>query len=155
MKPTQEAVKKALANNDAFQMTAYAICGEVGKTEYIQQAADNLNITIDLLPYFNEYLSLNNSETISGMDNLDDYLRTLDPVEAFRLGVIGTFSYSDDYYSLDEYGNIESYSEYQVIALMRNSEDFRQWYVTEYGDLDPDTVNQAIRDCNILLAAGY
>ncbi len=41
-------------------------------------------------------------------DDLEEFISTLDPAEAFRLGKMSTMYYSDEYFYLDGYANLKS-----------------------------------------------
>lgn len=144
-------------NFNALLITQYETCGTVGRSEYIENYIHEMEISIDMLPAYNEFLANNDCETIESMDFIDDYLSSLNPSEAFSKARASytQFSYNDDYYSLDGYSNIESYSENQVISMMRQDTNFLEWYIEENNLIDWDEAEKDIQDANELIKAGY
>lgn len=61
--------------------------------------------------------------------NLCDQIDTMEPSEAFQLGINSAcqFSWTDDYYKFDGYGNIVSYTDTQAKKEALENTDFLEW----------------------------
>ena len=152
-----KTVKEALKNSVAYLMTQYCNYGKAGKNEYIKYYIDEeLQLDINNLSEYNEYLESNGYEEYFSFNDIDSYLDGMEPFEIFRLATFSNVSFLDDYLKFNGYGNLDSFSEYQIVEEMNHDEDFKIWYYENYIDpADQTEIDEAITDCNVLLAAGY
>ena len=142
--------------NVGMMLTQYERFGSVGMDEYIQYYTDEeLEVDISMLGEYNEYLMNNSYETFFTFEELEEDLQYMKPDEAFKLGKFSSFTYADDYLQYDGYGNIEGYSEFEVLVKMEEDKDFLKWYVENYIDIDEDEANEAIEESNKLIQEGY
>lgn len=155
----KKTIEQARSNETAFMMTQYCNYGAAGTEEYKQYYIDEIirpDISINELSEYNEYLSENSYETFFSFDEIDMYLEGMEPFEVFRLATFSNVSFADDYLQFDGYGNLKSFSEYETEQEMKKNDSFLDWYYDKYIDPeDQEEIEEAIKDCNILLAAGY
>lgn len=144
-------------NMNALLITQYERFGTVGRDEYLENYMHEMDVDIDMLSEFNEFLANNDDSIIYAMSELEQELSYLNPVEAFSKAIASEsqFSWNDDYFSYDGYNNIESYSENQVIEIMRSNKDFLKWYIEENNLIDWDEAQEDIKEANELIKQGY
>lgn len=144
-------------NMNALLITQYERFGTVGRDEYLENYMHEMDVDIDMLSAFNEFLANNDESIIYAMSELEQELSTLNPVEAFSKAIASEsqFSWNDDYFSYDGYNNIESYSENQVVKLMRSNKDFLKWYIDENNFIDWNEAQEDIKEANELIKQGY
>lgn len=112
--------------NLGFMATQYEKFGEITETEIIEAYIDEeLEVDIDLLADYNEYLSENGYETY--FTDLDEVLAGCTPLEIIQKTYFGNFNYADDYFKFNGYANIDSFSEYQVVEEMKSDREFLRW----------------------------
>ena len=139
-----------------YMMTQYETAGTCGRDEFIQYYMDEeLYVTIDMLPEYNEYLSENYYETYMDIEELEMSLENVAPLNIIQMTYYGKFNFADDYFRYNGYGNIDSFSEYQVVNEMKEDEEFKKWYIENYVHIDEDDINEAIKNCNNLLKMGF
>lgn len=143
--------------NAAYILTAYEHVGTVSRDEYIEMYIDEeLEVTIDMIDEYNEYLSDNGDETYYSMDDLEDVLSCMTAVDAFNLGYFsGNFNMADDCFTFDGYGHLSSLSNFGMIREMADNKDFLRWYVENYEDIDEEEIKAIVEEANRLIAAGY
>lgn len=144
-------------NMNALLITQYETVGTVGREEYLENFMHEMDINLNMLSDFNEFLIFNNDSPIYNMCELEEQLSSLEPVEAFSkaLASVSKFSWNDDYFSYDGYDNLESYNECTIIKMMRNNTEFLKWYIEQNDLIDWDEAENDIKDANELIAMGY
>lgn len=142
--------------NTALMLTQYERFGTIGTDEYIENYIhEELEIDALMIGYYNEYL-LEQGHEIYYYD-LNEMLYGFTPIEVARMTFYGDFRFADDYHKFDGYGNIKSFSEYQVIERMKDDYDFLVWYIerNDLIDFESDEVIEVIEAANKLIALGY
>lgn len=137
-----------------FMATQYEKFGEITEDEIIEAFIDEeLEIDIDMLLDYNEYLSRDGYETY--FTDLDEALAGYTPLEIIQKTYFGNFNYSADYFKFNGYANIDSFTESQIVEEMKSDREFLRWYVEENCLLDEDEIQEAIEHGNTFLAQGY
>lgn len=142
--------------NTALLLTQYEKYGVIGEKEYIENYInEELEIDASMIGDYNEYLINNNYEPY--FDDLDIMLEGMTPTQAARCTYYGKFSFADDYFQFNGYGNIDSFSEYEIIREMKNDRDFLEWYIEENDliNFEAPEVIEVIEAANKLLKMGY
>lgn len=142
--------------NTALMLTQYERFGTIGTDEYIENYIhEELEIDALMIGYYNEYLLEQGYEIY--YDDLNEMLYGFTPIEVARMTFYGDFRFADDYHKFDGYGNIKSFSEYQVIERMKDDYDFLVWYIerNDLIDFESDEVIEVIEAANKLIALGY
>lgn len=146
----------ASKNDTAVLLTQYERFGSIGKDEFLENFInEELEITISMLSDYNEYLLNQGYETYFSFDDLEWMLEGSSPLEVIRMCYLGNFNYNDDYLQFDGYGNLKSFSEYEVIREMKDDLDFLKWYVEKNDLIEWDEAENDISDANDLLAMGW
>ena len=57
------------------------------------------------------------------MEQLDEMLIGVEPTEVLRMAHFGEFNWSDDYFTINVYGNLESISEFEFEDMLKDSHD--------------------------------
>ena len=57
------------------------------------------------------------------MGQLDEMLISVEPTEVLRMAHFGEFNWSDDYFTINVYGNLESISEFEFEELLKDNHD--------------------------------
>ena len=139
-----------------FMATQYEKYGHITSEEIIDTYIDEeLEVTINMLSDYNEYLSEQGFETYFEMSELNEMLSGCSPLEIIQKTYFGNFNFSDDYCQFNGYENIDSFTEFQIVDEMKKDRDFLKWYIEENNLLDEDDVEEAIEFGNEYLAAGY
>lgn len=142
--------------NTALMLTQYERYGSIGNDEYIEYFIDEeLEIDENMISDYNKFLANNNYETYES--DLEVLLCGREPLEVARMTFYGDFRFADDYHKINGYGNIDSFSEYQVVREMKKNKDFLYWYIEENDliDFEDDFIAGAIKEANNLIKAGY
>ena len=145
-------------NRAALMLTQYERYGSVGRDEYIENYInEELKIDISMLSNYNEFLYENKryDDEFMTWDELEEYLTGMAPLEIFKLAHNSDFTWNDDYFSFNGYGNIVGYDEYQVVKKMDDDDEFKRWYVENYVDLDEEEIEETVNEANKLIAQGY
>lgn len=149
-------IKEMTANELGYMATQYERFGSITESEVIDAFIDEaLDITIDMLSDYNEYLSENGFETYFDMEELDEMLSGLSPLEIIQKTYFGNFNYSDEYCQFNGYENIDSFSEYQVVEEMKKDRDFLRWYVEENELISDEEMEEAIKCGGKFLVMGF
>lgn len=139
-----------------FMATQFERFGAITEGEIIEAyISEELEVTIDMLSDYNEYLGEQGFETYFEMSELDEILSGCSPLKIIQKTYFGSFNYSDDYCKFNGYENIDSFTEFQIVNEMKEDHGFLKWYVEENNLLDEDDVEEAIEFGNEYLAAGY
>ena len=143
-------------NMNALLITQYETVGTVGKEEYLENFIhEELEISIDMLSDYNEYLLENNDADNYIYDDLEEMLQGMNAMEVIRCTYFGNFNFNDNYYMFNGYGNVDSMTDTEVERLMQNDTDFLKWYIEKNDLIDWDEAEQDIEEANELIAAGY
>lgn len=144
--------------NTALLLTQYERYGTIGKEEYIENFInEELFVDASMIYDYNVYLGNNGYEEYWDWDCLNEMLCNVEPIEIARMTFYGDFNFAADYHKFNGYGNIDSFSEWQVIQEMKEDRDFLEWYVEENDliNFESDEYLEAIQEANNLLAMGY
>ena len=57
------------------------------------------------------------------MEQLDEMLNGVEPTEVLRMAHFGEFNWSDDYFTINVYGNLESISEFEFEDMLKDNHD--------------------------------
>ena len=148
--------KEMTANELGYMATQYERFGNITKDEVIDAFIDeSLDVDIDMLDDYNEYLISNGFEPYFGMEELDEQLVALSPLEIIQKTYFGSFNYSDEYCQFNGYENIDSFSEYQIIEEMKKDRDFLHWYIEENELSSDEEIEEAIKCGGKFVAMGY
>lgn len=145
----------------AYMLTAYERVGAVSESDLVELLADELLVDADIIGYYNDYLASVNryDDYVRPIEELEDELCNMEPSEAFRLGFFshGQFSWCDDYFKYDGYGNLVSYTESALLDMICEDTDFIKEYVREnvLSDYDDDEIAEIINECNELIRRGF
>jgi hypothetical protein len=148
----------AEARELGYLATQYEQYGSVDDEEIIEAYIDEkVEVDISMLGDYNNYLANDNryDDEIMDWDELEDYLKDMPPLDAFRLAHNSDFTWNDNYFTWNGYGNLVGMEEYAVVDKIKEDRDFLKWYVTENELIDDDTMEEAINYCNHLLKEGY
>ena len=124
----------------AYQLTAY----EQGYIDYEKGLIESLYLSMDIDKY-NDYLIENRYEEFKPFDEytINEYFVT--PYEALRACQFGSVSFNDDWFKLDGYANIETYSNSEIESEMEQNNNFKKWLVEQdYAEFLEDDVREDI-----------
>lgn len=88
-------------------------------------------------------------------DNLDSCLSSYEPNEIVRMTLAGDFHYCDDYFIIDDYENLESFSDYRLVKEAREDDEFKTWLTDEKSDYDMDWLEETRKQYLAYLKEGY
>ena len=74
------------------------------------------------------------------MGQLDEMLNSVEPTEILRMAHFGEFNWNDGYFTINDYGNLDSISENDFHGeLIDNSKEIVERYneLVEAGDIEP------------------
>ena len=57
------------------------------------------------------------------MEQLDDLFHGVKPTEILRMAHFGDFNWNDDYFTINAYGNLDSYRRLHVITELKDNQD--------------------------------
>lgn len=77
-----------------------------------------------------------------GNDNLDSCLSSLKPNEIVRKAWAGDFRYCDDYFTINDYENLESFPNYRLLKEAKKDDEFKAWLTDEKSDWDMDWLEE-------------
>lgn len=138
-----------------YMATQYEKYGRITEAEVIEAYIDEeLDVNIDMLSDYNEYLEDRGYEHYYNMDELDELLDGLTPMQVIQKTYFGKFNYSDEYVQFNGYANLDSFSEYEIIREMQQDRDFLRWYVEENQLIDDEEMQEAIEAGNFYLRQG-
>ena len=100
----------------------------------------NMSETDKLMVMVQEVNSWNNElESLSVWENDDEFFDTFfisrNPMEVARAIYFGDYNYNDEYVTFNGYGNLVSYSSYQVEELLK---DHKEEIIESYNELVED-----------------
>lgn len=136
-----------------FLATQYEKWGILGKDEVLNAYIDELEIDISIIGNYNEYLLENGEEPFFAMEEMDDVLSGLSPLEIVQKTYFGNFNYADDYLKFNGYENLDSFSEFQVLKEIKENREFLKVYLENL--IDDEYINLSIKFGKQYLAAGF
>lgn len=74
------------------------------------------------------------------MEQINDLFHSAEPLEILRMAHFGDFDWNDDYFTVNDYGNLDSISENDFHGeLIDNSKEIVERYneLVESGDIEP------------------
>ena len=98
--------------------------------------------------YNEEYYELSN-------DELNECLAGNEPYEIVRMTLFGNFNYNDDYFTIDDLENLESFQEWKLIEKARKDNEFKQWLTDEKSDWDMDWLEETRKQYSAYLKEGF
>ena len=57
------------------------------------------------------------------MEQINDLFHGVEPLEILRMAHFGEFNWSDDYFTINVYGNLESISEFEFEDMLKDNHD--------------------------------
>lgn len=139
-------------------LTAYERYGTVGKEEYKEYfKTEYMYFDETDIPRYNEYLASNGDDIYMDDDILYSYLNTLDSVEAVRMTYYGKFNFADNWHQINGAGNIDSYTETQIVKKMVDDDNFKEWLIEQDDliDFEDEEVTSLIAKANEYIRLGY
>ena len=67
----------------------------------------------------------------------------------------GDFHYCDDYFIINDYENLESFSDYRLLEEARKDDEFKTWLTDEKSDWDMDWLEETRKQYLAYLKEGY
>ena len=139
----------------ALLLTAYERFGSLSESDLVEMLADELEITLDIIPFFNDWCAeMHYNDALYPLADFEYELKNMTGAEAFRLAYSSKFSWNDDYYAWTGDGNVKTYSESAALAEIADNDDFKRAYV-ESVILDDLDVSEILAAANQLVKAGY
>ena len=136
--------------------TQYEKYGCITATEVINAFIDEqLDIDIEMLRDYNEYLSEHGCEVYFNMESLDEMLSGYSPLEIIEKTYFGNFCYADEYCQFSGDANIDSFSESQIVSEMSEDRDFLYWYIERNELISEEDIRAAIQWGGKYLLMGY
>ena len=149
-------MKNALSEHLGFMSTQYERFGTITEDEVIEAYIDEkLCISLDLLWAYNEYLEEQGLEPFYSFDEFDEILTGKSPLQVAQMCFYGKFSYADDFFQFNGYGNIDTFSEGQIINQIKEDRDFLRWYVRENDLISEEDMENAIKYGCKFIAQGW
>lgn len=120
--------------NSAYMLTAYEKWGLIDVKQYaideiVTPYLDGLDDS-DLIGAYNEFSDEIGWEPYYNND--DELFCDMDPMEAVRCTYYGNYNFMDEYAKFNGYGNIDTYSTYQVRENIMNEDEFLSWCYDNY-----------------------
>lgn len=131
--------------HSAYMLTAYEMWGlidvkQYGIDEIITPYLDGLDDS-DLIGAYNEFADENGSEPYYNND--EEIFCGMDPMEAVRCTYYGNYNFMDEYAQFSGYGNINTYSAYQVRESIMKEDEFLSWVYDNYYEDDKKEEREA------------
>lgn len=149
--PTKHVAYMATQYDDFAHSTDGAIMEALGD-EILENMYDD-----ELLPLWFEFRSERYNEYYYELDNdnLDSCLSSYEPNEIVRMTLAGDFHYCDDYFIINDYENLESFSDYRLLEEARKDDEFKTWLTDEKSDWDMDWLEETRKQYLAYLKEGY
>lgn len=111
----------------------------------------------ELLPLWFEFRNERYNEYYYKLDNdnLDSCLSSCEPNEIVRMTLFGNFNYNDDYFTIDDLENLESFQEWKLLEEARKDNEFKQWLTDEKSDWDMDWLEETRKQYSAYLKEGF
>ncbi len=131
--------------NSAYMMTAYEKWGTIDAKQYaideiVTPYLDGLDDS-DLIGAYNEFADENGSEPYYSND--EELFFGMDPMEAVRCTYYGNYNFMDEYAKFNGYGNVDTYSAYQVRESIMKEDEFLSWVYDNYYEDDKKEEREA------------
>lgn len=148
---TKHVAYMATQYDDFVHSTDGAIMEALGD-EILENMYDD-----ELLPLWFEFRSERYNEYYYELDNdnLDSCLSSYEPNEIVRMTLAGDFHYCDDYFIINDYENLESFSDYRLLEEARKDDEFKTWLTDEKSDWDMDWLEETRKQYLAYLKEGY
>lgn len=88
-------------------------------------------------------------------DNINKCLSNYDPDQIISMTLCGDFHWNDDYFIIDDLGNLETFSDYRLVKEAREDNEFKQWLTDEKSDWDMDWLEEARKQYSAYLKEGF
>ena len=144
-------------SKDGLLLTQYEKYGILGYEEFKQLVLDEyIDFDENDISDYNEFLYETEAEPCPLETDLDVLFENYTPTQIARACFYGEFKYDADYYCFNGDGNVDSFYTYEAIRLMKENEDFKDWYFSNKTEFENDEiVNEVIKEGNRLLKLGY
>ena len=112
----------------------------------------------EIMSEYCDFLTENGDESYMTEDEVFDFIESLPPIEAFRLGQFSDRIYSDlyDFYKFDGYGNIQGFTTAKVVREARSDSDFKKFMFEQIEDAVPvEWMDETMDEYIELLKKGY
>lgn len=131
--------------HSAYMLTAYEMWGlidvkQYGIDEIIIPYLDGLDDS-DLIGAYNEFADEDGSEPYYSND--EELFCGMDPMEAVRCTYYGNYNLMDEYAKFNGYGNVDTYSAYQVRQSIMKEDEFLSWVYDNYYEDDKKEEREA------------
>lgn len=118
------------------------------KDELIEYLKDHVELLSSMARDVNSYDG--SLDYLDYWENDDEFFEVFYPnktIEAVRAVCYGNYNYSDDYVRIDVYGNLESCSEYEYFAELRdNAEEILDEFIELYKENNVDAYNDKFKE---------
>ena len=130
-------------NNLGYQATAYERNGIIDfenfKVDMLSEVIHRVSDS-DLIRLYNDFLEENERYEDRWYDNDDDFYNIFfenNPMEAIRSAVYAcNYDYTDAYVRINDYGNLETCTDYELIEEITDDKEFKAWLFDNYNDTD-------------------
>jgi|GEM_PF-3527553 len=148
---TKHVAYMATQYDDIAHSTDGAIMEALGD-EILENMYDD-----ELLPLWFEFRSERYNEYYYELDNdnLDSCLSSYEPNEIVRMTLAGDFHYCDDYFIINDYENLESFSDYRLLEEARKDDEFKTWLTDEKSDWNMDWLEETRKQYLTYLKEGF
>ncbi len=148
-----------LSKHIAFMATQYDDVYHTAKSAILEALGDELINALDDCTILNEYLEFKaeSDEYYYQLneDSINEALRGCTADEIVRKTLFGNFKYSDDYFTIDIYDNLESCTDWQLIKKAREDSDFKKWVTDCNSDYSVEWFEQTQNQFLHFLEQGY
>lgn len=149
-----------LSKHIAFMATQYYDVNHTIKSAISEALGDDLIDALDDEAILNEYLEFKAEECDEyyyqlNEDSINEVLRGCSADEIVRKTLFGNFKYSDDYFTLNIYDNLESCTDRQLIKQAREDSNFKKWVTDCNSDYSVEWYEQTQAQFLHLLELGY
>lgn len=143
--------------HDGYMLTQYEHGRKLNEDDLKEYICDEyIQFDTSDIETYNEYLHENNDDESRIRSDLEELLDESDILHTFWLGVFSNVNGNHSYFTLNGYGNIKGYEDYEVESLLNDDSDFKSWYYNNYVEFeDDDIAEKVIREGNRLVARGY
>lgn len=69
--------------------------------------------------------------------------------------LFGNLNYNDDYFTIDDLENLESFQEWKLLEEARKDNEFKQWLTDEKSDWDMDWLEETRKQYSAYLKEGF
>lgn len=116
----------------AYQLTAYEVGGAIDFKEYLKDIVKEQleDCTLDeVIEAYNHYCRENSYEEFleNESETFEIYFDSM--IEAVRATQYGNYNFADNYVRFNGYGNLDSYSEYEMINEMIEDTSFHNYII--------------------------